>query len=278
MTIPRLALSLCSDYLTMRTPSTMEADHQLLLVDAITRGIGEYFDRVPTRFRQKSWSARLGGSVAGTVTVTADSTALVSLSVSAVEGASCSIAGDDVINRIGLDADGNYVLDIPYGGATGSRAITVYKDTVALPWTVARFITAPRNAATGALLTEIASGHDNITPIQGYRMEYRPSTSILRLLPKDAASVVLESEIEVAGIAAGGIGSLVTGSALSIPDDHVVRFILPLIAGHLIGHPLWRSQGMVTVAQEKAASAAAGIRLLRDRAGAGWNFIHAPCP
>lgn len=285
MTPAAAALNLCANWLKVRNPSDMDADHRLLLLSAMVSGIGEYYSLVPARFREKHWGARFSAAGTGTITATAGATAVTVAGITPVDGCTVEIAGDAVKNTLLKTAAGGWELAIPYGGTTGSgKTLTVYRDTAVLLWTFNRFITPMRNALTNEEIVSVPSGYDYTEASsdipQAFRVEQAGQSQIVRILPLPTGDIPAKATLELSGVAFGGIGVLTDPSATALPmtDDHATRFVLPLTAAHLLTHPLWREPGMVRVASEHAARARADMQLLSPRADSGPRRIIAPCP
>lgn len=280
MTGLQLYKRLCSAWLTVQTGSQIDVEHQMLIVDAISRGFSRFFSLCPVRYRVKPWSGRFNVSTAGTCTVTAGSTLVTAVAgVTPVDGASVYVGDDDLENRIYVDAAGAYRLDMEYNGTTGSgKTLTVHRDVRVLPWQVGSFVSPLRHATTKRLFQEVPPGADwsatDAYPY-GFRIEQWGSSQVIRALPLPDAALPAVADIEIAGLASFGIGMLTdtTGDALPASDLHIINLISPLIAGYLITHPLWKTDGMRQVALAQSADAVADIALLAHRAGPGGSRI-----
>ncbi len=279
MKVAQVASQLCASWLTKRNPADIPADSRLLLLSAITAGIGEYYSSVPVRFREKHWGARFAAPATGTISATAGATAVTVSGITPVDGCTVEIAGDGIKNTLLATAAGGWELAIPYGGATGSgKSLTVYRDTAVLQWTFSRFITNLRNASSDEELIPIDSGYEFRGTEQirnGYRIEQAGQNQIVRALPLPAGDLPVKAVLELSGVSYGGIGILTNfdAPALPMPDDHVTRFVLPLVAAHLVTHPDWRDPGMANVAMNHAESARTNIRLLSPVTNSGRKYL-----
>lgn len=281
MKTAQAATQLCAAYLTQRNPGDMAADYKLLLLSAITAGIGEYYSLVPARYREKQWGTRFAAPVSGTITATTGSRDVTVTGVFPVNGCSVLIAGDAVLNRLLATESGGWELMVPYGGSTGSgKALTVYRDVAVLPWTFSRFISGLKHAVTHQeLVPRPVEAEYDLSVAEwpyGFRVEQTSQGEILRLLPLPGEDVPVSGVMELTGVAMSGIAELTNPAANAWPmsDDHATRFVLPLVAARLVGHPLWKDPGMARVAETKAAQARADIRLLKPTAHSGWNRIN----
>ncbi len=284
MTIAQMAHRLAAAYLNGAF-TALPGERQLLLLDAIHTGFGEYFSSVPLRYKEKTHGMRFGASQTGTASVTAGSKSVSFTGVTPVDGATVEIAGDDITNRVHVNPDiaapNTYLLEIPYGGTSGSKSVTVYRDTAIIPWEIAALVSHPKDARNESFeLEPVPHGVEAVqAPVIGYRIE-RTQNTVLRVIPPPESDLALSCVVEIANITIGGIEGITTTVATPVPvnDDHCIRLVLPLCAAALIRHPDWKNPQLVQSVMVAADRARADIRLLRGRVAAGGNQIESPWP
>jgi len=284
MTIAQMAHRLAAANLNTAF-TTLPGEWQLLLLDAIHTGFGEYFSMVPLRYREKTHGMRFGAKQTGTVAVTAGSKVATFTGVTPVDGATVEISGDDIINRAVINPDisapGTYLLEIPYGGTTGSKSVTVYRDTAVIPWDISCLVSHPKDARNDAFeLEPVPHGVSSDSPVMGYRIERTQQSTVLRVIPPPESDLALSCVVEIENITIGGIESVTTTSATAVPvsDDHCIRLVLPLCAAALTHHPDWKNPQLVQSVMLAAERARADIRLLRGKTVAGFNQIVSSYP
>jgi hypothetical protein len=276
MTLAQIANRIASNWLTVRTAAELPADHQQLLLDAIHTGFGEYFSGVPQRFRVKEWGARFGAALTGTAAVTSGSRTVTFTGVTPIEGATVVLAGDTVVNRVQVNPSGGYLLEIAYGGSTGTVAATVERDTAVIPWEIAGLITPPHDARSEGLeLAEVPLG-SKLPACPGFRIEQSGNYSVLRIIPPPESDFPVSMTVEIENLAITGIVSVTNYSAAALPvsDDHCIRLVAPLAGDALVTHPLFKDRaGMAPVAARAAERARADMRLIRPRTSSEFHPV-----
>lgn len=283
MKLIALATAAAKQCLSVFTPGEMTAADQLLLMAAIRKGCGKYFDRVPDRFKTKSLGVRMGGSSTGTATVTVDSAVVTFSGVTPADGATVVIAGDSIENIALAQPDGGgWKLQFTYGGtSSGAKSVTVYKDVAVLPWDIAAISDRVFDQGVGEYFpfVEVPVGDTPIGGNMSYRLEQAGQSTVLRLVPAPTAAVALNLTVEIANIAPAGLRDISSdGATLPIAEDHCSRFVLPFIAEALMTHPLWRNPEAARATQIAAASAEADMKLIRSRVSSEANSILTPFP
>lgn len=284
MKLFKLATNVAAQWLTERVIANMIPVHQQLLLNGIRGAIGEYFQLVPIRFRQKDLGLRFGAAATGTADVTANESGVTFTGAVPVDGATVILAGDAAINRATVDEDGDYTLQLPYGGSTGSVVATVYRDVQVIPWEIGGMITDPRDArSTDSLpFKELPTGGQQIVSPEtlfGYRIEQGGTFTVMRIIPAPVADLPVLMTVEIKNIADTGIASLTHPTLLlPIDNDHAARIVEPLCAERLITHPLFKSVQLEKTARLASERARADLALIRPRVGAGATEIDTPFP
>lgn len=261
MTAFQLANRLAHSCLTVRTVAEMEPGHLQAIGDAIVSGAGQYFQAVPQRYKERAWKGRYNVPQDGTVTVTSGSAAVTGMAFR--NGATLKIAEEYF--TVNQNAAGTWELDDAWEGTSGSQSATLDRDVDGFPWLYDGFagpVMAGRQGEPGELeVTEYLSGE--CTAALGYGIESTETGTLIRLMPKLTAAYNVRVRVSVSGLTPPTVSQLkADGYTLPVEEDHAIRFLLPLCAENLTGHPLFRPERTQDVVS-RAAAVRGDMSLLR---------------
>lgn len=216
------------------------------------------------------------------------------------EGCACKVSGSSAENRIrGRDEDtGEVTLEIPHDGTTGAATVTIYHDSLTLPFEVGEVL-APVCIKGATMLSPVPS----VTHLPGYTvdswedygMEHRvtrwptlPDVASttgtprrycvdahqhtpysapqfrLRIFPAPASSALLEARVRYT-VPVFDLNSD-TNSALPIPHDYAESILVPVAEKHLTRSPFFRNDSAKQGIEDAYAQAVTMLRTLNPQA------------
>ena len=239
------------------------------VMGAMNSAMQELYGEGSPWLRQDEIGVIIHGPTAVTVAVTNDSTAATITGwASWMAGCLIVIEGSDVDNEI-RNASASSVLKYPYDGTTGTKAATVYHNSITVPDTVMRVLDPIRfnrlrlAATVTSQITSIPHldqdfgydhRHQNMpvpesasktlgTPV-AYSVETwstgstaQPGTRIT-IIPTPGTAGVLDYR---AMLAPPAITALTSSATLPIPQQFAQSIFYPVARKHLSGSPFFRS-------------------------------------
>jgi len=271
MTAFQLSNRLAHSCLTVRTVAEMEPGHLQFIGDAIVSGAGQYFDNTPQRFKERTWKGRFNVPLDGTVSVTNGSATVTGMSFR--NGATLKIEGE--FFTVSQTQAGTWALDDVWEGTTGSKTATLDRDVDSFSWLFDGFagpVMISKSGDPGELeITEYAAA-DRADEI-GYAIEATETGTLIRLLPKLTAAYNVRVRVAVKGLTPPTLAQLkADGYTLPVEEDHAIRFLLPLCAEKLTGHPLFRPERVQDVIA-RAETALQQLSLVRPTVSNANNRI-----
>lgn len=216
------------------------------------------------------------------------------------EGCACKVSGSSAENRIrGRDDDtGEVTLEIPHNGATGSTTVTIYHDSLTLPFEIGEVL-APVCIKGASMLSPVQS----VTHLPGYTvdswedygMERRVTSRLslpdiastagtprrycvgshqhtpysvprfrLRIFPAPSSSALLEARVRYT-VPVFSLDSA-TNSDLPIPHNYAESILVPVAEKYLTRSPFFRNDSAKQGIEDAYSQAVAMLRTLNPQA------------
>lgn len=227
----------------------LAADARLEILDAINGALQKMHAVSPPNTKITTSAIYLDAPTTVTFAVTQGETAITGLTFSSDQyGRSIRIAGDDIDNQIA----GTSSLLHPYTGATGTVTATIYADAVAIPEPYSELVGDPRILETGRDLIHhkirFVTWHRRnvceprfywVEPNAGNRSSPAPAVVRFDSLPDRAYRLTAEAMLAPARVSFSDL--LAPGPEISIRQEHVEIYLLPIARGLLTASELWKN-------------------------------------
>ena len=254
MTTVSIAQRLCRR-LKIRDVSELPADDALEVADAISVALRDYYDHAPGVLKRRPFGGALkaadatrtvsivnGATVFGWVSPPGPPPSPVPL------GASVAISGDSRLNKLRRASE----LLFSFDGVSGDRSITIYGDTIRVPYSVARLVTQPKLANDHRTLAPLPEGFfsnriglnsdtgepyyywlesidpgDDVQPFQVFRVWPMPDRGY---------DVTFDVELYPERVT---LADTTNPRLIKVPDEHLLNIVLPLAEEEISLSPLY---------------------------------------
>ena len=250
--------------------SDVSTDTRLEILDAINGALQKMHAVSPDHTKITTASLYLDAAAAVSIGVTQGDTEITGATFTADQyGRTIRITGDSIDNQIA----GSSSLLHPYAGATGTVSATIYSDAVALPEPYSELVGKPHVLETGNYLTPhkirfVSWQVRNVCEPRFFWMEANagnrasPAPAIVRFdsLPDRAYRLSVEAMLAPARVAFADL--LAPGPEISVRQEHVEIYLLPIARGLLTSSALWKDKESRAAALKSSETAEAKYETL----------------
>ena len=229
--------------------SDVSSDSRQEILDCINGALQRMHAVAPDHTKITTASLYLDAPATVTIGVTQGETAITGSTFSSDQyGRTIRVAGDSIDNQIA----GTSSLLHPYAGPTGTVTATVYSDAIALPEPYSELVGDPRILETQRTLTHhklrfVSWQVRNVAEPRFYWVEPNagnrasPAPAVVRFdsLPDHAYRLTVEAMLAPARVAFADM--LAPGPEISIRQEHVEIYLLPIARGLLTSCELWKN-------------------------------------
>lgn len=248
----------------------LAADTKLEILDAINGALQKIHALSPHHTKITTASLYLDAPLAVSIGVTQGDVEVTGTTFTADQyGRTIRIDGDTIDNQVA----GTTSLLHPYTGATGTVSATVYGDAVALPEPYSELVGDPRVLETGRDLHHkkirfVTWQRRNVCEPRFYWVEPNAANrassapAIVRFdtLPDSTYRLTCEAMLAPARVSFSDL--LAPGPELSIRQEHVELYLLPIARGLLTSCELWKNRESKPAALRAAETAEAKYEVL----------------